>query len=395
MKRAAAQASSAPANPPRGVGIVVVGAGLAGWAVVEAIRAADAGTPITMVCGGKADLYNKPELSLALSRGLTASSLVRESGAAAARRLGVRLCEDTFAIGLAPALRQLRTTRGALLYTHLVLAQGARPALPAELPSALCWRINDLATWGSLQERLAQRPQRVAIVGAGMIGCELAEDFARAGHRVTLFDRQTLPLSGLLPEPAAKRLKQSHAKLGVDYLGGVEIARVEALGDGAKLLETRCGRSVTVDHIVAATGLATDHRLARSGALAFDCGIKVDPLTLAASAPGVYALGDCVSIEGATCRFVEPIARQADAVAHHVTGRWHEGYRHSRPAVRLKSKILPIELSGAPCADGEWRIIREDDSFLHMEQWRDGTAAASLRVGTAKAASFFKHGAHA
>src|SRR5690606_16798711 len=72
---------------PRGTGIVVVGAGLAGWATVEALRERDAEVPITLVSGCRGDRYHKPELSLALSRGLTAESLVRETATEAACRL--------------------------------------------------------------------------------------------------------------------------------------------------------------------------------------------------------------------------------------------------------------------------------------------------------------------
>ena len=71
--------------------------------------------------------------------------------------------------------------------------------MPDELPASLCWRVNDLAGWSGLQQQLTSGPQQVAIVGAGMVGCELAEDLTRAGHRVTLLDRQPLPLTGLIP----------------------------------------------------------------------------------------------------------------------------------------------------------------------------------------------------
>ena len=385
VKREAAPAC-APLGAPQGEGIVVVGAGLAGWAAVEALREVDAEVPITLISACKGDLYHKPELSVALSRGMTPTSLVRESAVDAARRLGVRLYTETFVVGLTPALHQLRTTRGTLAYTGLVLAQGARPALPTELPPALCWRVNDLAGWSGLQAQLAKAPQRVAIVGAGMVGCELAEDFAKAGHLVTLLDRQPLPLAGLLPEVAALRLRQSQEHLGIDYLGGVQVAGVSALDDGSKLIATQCGQSLIVDQVVAATGLVTDGRLARVAGLAFDKGIQVDPCTLQTSAADVYALGDCVSLDGAACRFIEPIARQARAIAQALLGQADAAYSHSQPVIRLKTRSLPIELHGTPCAKGEWRVVRDDEDCLLMEQQVDGRTASTLRVGQAKAA---------
>ncbi|WP_395664719.1 FAD-dependent oxidoreductase [Methylocella sp.] len=373
-------AETAPRAAPRGRSVVIVGGGLAGWAVAEAIRALDATTPVTLVCGGRADRYSKPELSIALSRGRTPDSLVRETGAEAARRLGVRLLDQTFALGVSPRSRRLRTTRGTLDYSALALAQGSRPAARPELPASLCWSVNDLSAWAGLHGRLASGPQRIAVVGAGLVGCELAEDFARAGHQVTLLHRSATPLSAFLPEAAALRVRESQAALGVRHLACVEVASVTALESGARRVDTRCGQTLTVDHVVAATGLVTDDRLARSAGLAFDDGIVVDPATLQSSAKGVYALGDCASVEGAACRFVEPIARQAEAIAHHILARPHDGYRHSPPVVRLKS-AASVELRGAPCAEGEWRVVKDDRHLLHMEQWLAGARAASLRVG--------------
>lgn len=370
----------------RGTGIVVVGAGLAGWSTVEALRELDCEVPITLISACKGDRYHKPELSVAMGRGLTAEKLVRETAVDAARRLGVQLMTETFVVGLSPSLHQLRTTRGTLGYTRLVLAQGARPALPAELPPALCWRVNDLAGWSGLQAQLAREPQRVAIIGAGMVGCELAEDFARAGHRVTLLDRQALPLAGLLPEIAAQRLRQSQESLGVDYLGAVQVAGISVRDDGSKQITTQCGQSLVVDQVVAATGLVTDNRLARMAGLAFDKGIRVDPCTLQTTAADVYALGDCVSLDGTACRFIEPIARQARVIAHAVLGKTGESYAHSQPVIRLKTRALPIEMHGTPCAEGEWCVVREDDSYLLMEQQVGGRTVSTLRVGQARAA---------
>ncbi len=165
VPREPVDAVAADASPHR-VGAVVVGAGLAGWAAVEALRALDRDLPITLVTACSGDRYHKPELSVALSRGQSADDLVRESGSEAARRLGVQLLPRTFVTGLSPQSRRLRTTRGTLSYTGLVLAMGARPALPAALPEAHCWRVNDLAGWSGLQRALADGQARVAVVGA-------------------------------------------------------------------------------------------------------------------------------------------------------------------------------------------------------------------------------------
>ncbi|WP_101675001.1 FAD-dependent oxidoreductase [Alloalcanivorax mobilis] len=382
---AAAAPPPAPASAPSRDGIVIVGAGIAGWSVAQAVRALDREIPITLVTACQGDVYHKPELSVAISRDLASEQLARESGADAARRLGVRLLSDTFAVGLSPALRQLRTTRGTLNYRALVLAHGARPALPAVLPASLCWRINHLHGFAGLRAALHGATRRVAVIGAGMIGCELAEDLAQAGHSVTLVDRQQAPLESLLPAPATKRLARHLADLGVTFMGGVEITALSADANG-KRIDTRCGQHLEVDEVVAATGLITESRLARQAGLAFERGIIVNARTLATSAEHVYALGDCISLEGAPCRFIEPIARQAEAIAHAMLGIEHPGYGHRTPVVRLKTRRLPIVLRGEHSPDQPWSVVTDDPDYLLMEQRRDGRAISTLSVGQPRTA---------
>ncbi|WP_300436574.1 FAD-dependent oxidoreductase [Zoogloea sp.] len=360
-----------------------MGAGCAGWAAAEAVRALDAHVPITMISACAGDRYHKPELSIALSRGATPDKLVREKAADAALRLGIRLLNDTVVVGLSPGLHQIRTTRGSFRYTGLVLAQGARPAVPAVLPADLCWRINDLASWSGLSQRLRGPVKHVAIVGAGMVGCELAEDFARSGHQVSLLDTQAAPLASLLPPAAAERLKHSLENLGVRFLGAVQVAAVTRGENGRKQIVTACGQILEADEVVAATGLVTDSRIARIAGLAYERGVVVDPATLRSSAPDVYALGDCISLNGMPCRFIEPIAHQASVLARGVLGlAAHEGYRHRPPVIRLKTRLLPVVIEGLPVAGGEWRVISEDADFLAMEQWSAGSLQARLNVGT-------------
>lgn len=365
-------------------GIVVVGAGTAGWSAIQAIRALDSEISITLVSGCGANIYHKPELSIAVSRGLKRKDLIRETAANAAVRLGIRLYSETFVVGLTTSCNQLRTTRGTITYTHLILAQGAKPALPRALPANLCWRINDLAGWSGLREQLLEQPQKIAIVGAGMVGCELAEDFAQAGHSVTLMDIQLLPLSGLLPEIASLRLQKKQKQLGINYYGNTMVTDIKKTATNKKLIMTNNGELIEVDHVIAATGLVTDKRLAVNAGIAFDNGIKVDQATLKTSEPNVYALGDCVSFEGIPCRFIEPILRQANAIANDILGEKDEHYVHRTPMIRLKSKSLPIELNGVPVAKGEWKIIEENQDHLYMEQVVNGATQSTLRVGSAK-----------
>lgn len=378
QRRALAAAAPVAVAPLRRPGVVIVGAGLAGWSTAEAIRAEDAEIPITLVtaCGG--DLYHKPELSIALGRGLSPADLRRETGAEAASRLGARLMSETFAIGLSAERHSLRTTRGTLPYTHLVLAHGARPALPACLDPALCWRVNDLAAWSGLHAELAQGPRNVAIIGAGLVGCELAEDLARAGHTVALIGAEARPLPELLPEQAARRLLAGLGGLGVRFLGSTLVNGLARRKEGDIALALADGTSLVAETVIAATGLATPSRLVRGAGIAFDKGIAVDPTTLRTSAPDIFALGDCISLAGSPCRYIEPVARQAQVIARAILGRESPGYAHAAPVIRLKTRSAPIELHGVPVAGAPWHVTEESERRLAMEQRQGGEVVAWL-----------------
>lgn len=367
-------------------GIVVVGADIAGWSVVEAIRSLDARVPVTMVTACHGDRYHKPELSVAMSRGQSPEQLIRETGVDAARRLGINLMADTYVVGVSSQTHQLRTTRGSLDYTRLVLAQGARAALPDTLPPHLCWRINDLASWQGLHARLQDGARRIAIVGGGMIGCELAEDMALAGHTVTLLDRNRHPLFPLLPEKAGRLLRQSLTAEGIEYRGDEQVTGMEERDSGERAIHLSGGDTLIFDQVIAATGLMTDNRLARLAQLEFDGGIRVDPTTLQSSQPDIYALGDCITIDQSACRFIEPLPAQAKTIAHQVTGDTGVLYQHNEPVIRLKCKALGIVIHGKPRRDAAWEIKEEGDSGMTLEQRQDGVVVSTLEVGNGRQA---------
>ena len=321
-------------------GVVIVGAGRAGWQMAQALRERDADVPITLVAACDASVYDKPLLSVALARGLALSAIVKEPAATAARRLNLRLLPRTHAVSVAAQANTLRTTRGSLRYRHLVLAHGAEPREVAQLPAALCWRINHLDAYLKFRELLgepnAAAPQRVLVAGAGLVGCELANDLALAGHPVTLLDLTALPLGALLSEAASRELLAAWRGLPLRFVGGVRIGSVNRSGTVCSV-HGEDGQRFDAEHIIAATGLQTPSRLARSAGLTWHNGIAVDAKTLSTNVPNIHALGDCISIDGQALRFIEPIGRQAKVIASTVLGGPALPYASTRPPVRVKT----------------------------------------------------------
>lgn len=358
--------------------IIIVGAGLAGWSAAENIRRLDLNRPITIISACEANVYHKPELSVAFSRQRTPDQLVKESAIDKAKRLNVQLVIHCFVTGINVQAKMIRTTRGMFSYHKLILAQGAQSFLPAPFSPKTCWRINNLDHWKALSNQLNSEVS-IALVGAGMIGCELAEDLASSGHRVHLIERNAYPLSTLLPTYAGQKLVGEQEKIGIQFYGNAQVKKIEEKGS-KKVLYLDHGETLIVDLIIVSLGLRTDSRLANQVGLAFENGYVVNPMTLQTSQPDIYALGDCISLNGSPCRFIEPIAKQAQAIAHHILEKAHTGYQHSIPLIKLKTKTVSIEIQGSPKTDLPWESIEDDTGMLHMQQRHQTTITAEFKM---------------
>lgn len=364
-------------------GVVIIGAGLAGWSVVDAIRTLDKSCPITLICGDSGDRYHKPMLSVAISTNKKRADLVRFNGKTASETANIQLIPHTFVINIDTNLKTLHTTCGNIGYDKLVLAFGATPVYPPTLDRSL-WHINHLDRFETLQARLAT-PKHIAIVGAGMVGTEFAEDLVKAGHQVTLIDRHAYPLSALLPDVAGLKILQAIQSFGVKFLGNVAVQKAQKTANGYTLHLTRKDNNTTslnIDEVVVATGLMVDDRLPTRANLDFDkkTGIVVNPTTLATSVPDIYALGDCISIDGTPCRYIAPHRPQAIAIAHQLLELPHTGYEHKPPIIRLKNKSISVSLTGNPSGNGDWRVVSDDDSGLILEMTAFGEVVAQATI---------------
>lgn len=377
-------------------GIVIIGAGLAGWHVIDAIRAKDKDIPITLITADSGDRYHKPMLTMAISQKKSAADLVRATGVDAAEAANIKLLANTQVTDVDASTQQLQlisalrsdpvyTNYATIGYDKLVLAMGAHPIFPKSLPEELVWHVNHIERFGQLQEKLATGSQHVAIVGAGMVGTEIAEDLLKAGHQVTLIDLNDAPLSQMLPPKATARIAQAVKSQGINFLGGYQVSAITRISDGKLQVSYEALASATesstaepieplmVDHVIASTGLTVDDKLPTAAGVEFDrrTGIVVDAPTLRTSTANIYAIGDCMSIDGVPCRYVAPLRAQAATIADDVLGLDHNGYDHKPPMIRLKNKAISVMVTGVPKATGNWQVKIESDEELVMDLLND------------------------
>lgn len=391
--------SSVVASNPS-AGIVIVGAGLAGWHVIDAIRTKDKDIPITLITADNGDRYHKPMLTMAISQKKSAADLVRATGSDAAEAAQVTLLANTHVINIDPVSQTLQIasstqseTSTAISYDKLVLAMGAHPIFPQSLPEDLVWHVNHIERFGQLQEKLANGSQHVAIVGAGMVGTEIAEDLLKAGHEVTLIDLNDAPLSQMLPSKATARIAGAVKSQGINFLGGYQITEVIRISDGNNIGKLQVSyepldaqntvssqsEPLIVDHVIASTGLTVDDKLPAAAGVEFNrrTGIVVDATTLRTNTSSIYAIGDCMSINGVACRYVAPLRAQAATIADDILGHDHDGYEHKPPMIRLKNKAISVMVTGVPQAAGNWQVTTETDEELIMDLLDDNNEVSA------------------
>ena len=153
---------------------------------------------------------------------------------------------------------------------------------------------------------------------------------------MTLLDINERPLAQLLGEDTSRELLAAWQGLPLEFIGGVRITGVSDQ-DGVRTVHANDGRRFDAEHLIAATGLQTPHRLAQSAGLSWNNGIAVDPLTLHTNVPTIHALGDCISIDGQALRYIEPISRQARQIAATIRGEALAPYDRTAPPIRIKT----------------------------------------------------------
>ena len=176
------------------------------------------------------------------------------------------------------------------------------------------------------QKRRKFAPQRDAIIndevkrllGAGLIGCEFANDLAAAGLPVTVIDPADAPLSRLLPPEAGDVFGRALSDAGVRLRLGAVVQSVARLARGYRLVLTS-GEPLEADLVVSAIGLVPRTALAREAGLDVADGIVTDAWCRT-SVPDIFALGDCAAIEGRVRPYVLPIMHAARALAQCLRG---------------------------------------------------------------------------
>jgi rubredoxin-NAD+ reductase len=361
--------------------IVIVGSGLAGYTLARELRKLDAATPLTILSRDAASFYSKPMLSNALATGRSAAQIASASAEQMAAQLGARIMANTEVEAIDVANRKLQAAGATLHYTKLVLALGADPiALPLEGDAAnQVLRVNDLAAYARFRTAVEGK-KTVALLGAGLIGCEFANDLAAAGYSVRVIDPAPRPLARLLPDAAAEQLRLALEATGVVWHLGTTARAVARTASGLRV-ELADGTEFEADVVLSAIGLRPRTQLALQAGLKVNRGIVTDRL-LQTSAANVYALGDCAEVAGQTLPYVLPLMQSARALAKTLSGTATQVVYPAMPVV-VKTPALPLVVCPPAALSGTWKLRREEGGLEARYEDDNGTLLGFALAGNA------------
>ncbi len=313
--------------------VVIAGGGLAGQRCAETLRRSGFDGPVVMVCAEEHPPYDRPPLSKAVLAGAAAEASIgfRDGDWYAEKAIDLRL--GVAAAGLDPGARRLRLSDGATLdYEQLLIATGSRPrTLPLLDASRNVTTLRNLEDARRLRGVL-EAGGRLAIVGAGFIGQEVASAARQAGVEVTMIEAEEFPLARVLGPALGPWFRDLHVEEGVELLLGAQLVAAEPAG-GERLAALRLadGRVIACDHVVVGVGVVPALDWLEGSGLA-PSGVPADA-DGRTEVPGVWAAGDAA-------------ATYDPALGRRVTGaHWESAGRQGARAAKAMLGLDPGRLT--------------------------------------------------
>lgn len=362
--------------------VVIIGSGLAGYTVAREFRKLDTETPVIILSGDHGGFYSKPMLSNAFAQKKTADSLLMKDAAKMAAEIKVEVRSNSKVNAIDPQQKQISVNGEMLSYSKLVLALGADPIrLPLQGDGAdAVLSVNDLDDYRRFREA-AEGKNDIAILGAGLIGCEFANDLIGAGYKVHVIDLAPQLLGRLLPPESADYIQRKLEGEGVVFHLATTTQKIERAG-GRLSLSLANGESIEADVVLSAVGLRPRITLAASAGVKTNRGIVVNGL-LQTNFEDIYALGDCAEVEGRVLPFVMPIMHAARALAPILTGNSTPVHYPAMP-VAVKTPACPAVVAPPePGTEGEWKIEGNVDGIKAIFHHTNGQMLGFALMGAA------------
>lgn len=335
--------------------VVIVGTGLAGYNLAREFRKLDSETPLLLITADDGRSYSKPMLSTGFGKNKEADGLSMATPEAMATQLKAQVRTHTRISGIDPGHKQLWIGEEAVPYRDLILAWGAqtvRVPVEGDAQDAI-YPINDLEDYARFRAAAAGK-RRVLILGAGLIGCEFANDLIAGGYEVDLVAPCEQVMPTLLHPAAAAAVQSGLEGLGARFHLGPVLTRLQRTDSGLEA-HLSDGSVVPCDVVVSAIGLRPRIDMAAAAGIKVNRGVEVDR-QLKTSHANIYALGDCAEVDGLNLLYVMPLMSCARALAQTLAGNPTVVSYGAMP-ITVKTPVCPLVVSPVPRGcEGVWTV---------------------------------------
>ena len=335
--------------------VVIIGTGLAGYNLAREFRKLDGETPLLLITADDGRSYSKPMLSTGFAKLKDADGLCMAEPGAMAEQLKAEIRTHTRISGIDPGHKRLWIGEEAVAYRDLVLAWGAQTVqVPIERDAGgQVFPINDLEDYARFRAAAAGK-QRVLVLGAGLIGCEFANDMSLGGLKVDVVAPCEQVMPTLLHPAAAAAVQGGLEGLGVRFHLGPVLTRLQQVTQGLEA-HLSDGSVIACDLVVSAIGLRPRIDLAAAAGLQTNRGVSVDR-ELRTSHVNIFALGDCAEVDGVNLLYVMPLMACARALAKTLAGE-PTAVSYGPMPVTVKTPVCPLVVSPPPRgSQGEWTV---------------------------------------
>ena len=368
--------------------IIIIGSGMAGYTVAREFRKLSPEQELVMICADDAVNYAKPTLSNAFAGNKAPEQIALGDATKMATQLNMRIEAETWVKEINAASHEITLEKNGETitqpYSKLVLAVGANPirlAIAGDGSDDI-HVVNSLTDYRTFRENLEKRKdKRVVILGAGLIGCEFANDLLHSHYDVTVIDLAPQPLGRLLPNHVAEAFKTNLEQAGIKFALSTTVEKVTKINDGEDYAVTLAnGQTLVADIVLSAIGLQPNIALAKEANIQTSRGIITNTL-LETSQPDIYAVGDCAEVNGTLLPFVMPIMQQARALAKTLSGQSTAVHYPAMP-VAVKTPAAPLTVLPAPIGvDVNWETEEFEDGMLARAADDEGTLRGFVLLG--------------
>ena len=364
--------------------IVIIGSGLAGYTVIRELRKLDKAVPITLVTREPGYFYSKPMLSTALASKKDAAQLISTTVDGMSAQLEMTVLAESDVSAIDVGAQTIQTSKGALPYGKLVLALGAdQIRLPLQGNAANeVITVNDLEDYARFRIAITGK-KKVAILGAGLIGCEFANDLVLGGYEVDVIDLAPQALGRLLPEAAALELQNKLSAAGVRWHLSTTVQAIDRQGDSLQVTLAN-GNIIACDVFLSAVGLKPRVELAKATGINTGAGIQVNR-ELETNIKNIFAIGDCAEVEGLVLPYVMPIMQAARALAPTLIGQTTALTYPAMPVMVKTPALATIVSPPAKGAEGKWTTTPVEGGLEARFESADGKLLGFALIGTATA----------